>query len=112
MTTHDFINRLKTLWDIDGDLLPELTAEEQYDFMTDPIRYLIHANDAQAEAIMREVEKRQKPVVNVRIELAACLFEIANADPIDMALDPGWASSIARITLTATGIYELERPAS
>lgn len=35
------------------------------------------------------------------------LREIANADPVDMALDPGWAARIAKAALDATGVADL-----
>ena len=59
MTQHEFLNRLRSLWNIDGWQLPELNAKEQAAFMTDPTRFLIRCNDAQAAAIWREIEKRQ-----------------------------------------------------
>ena len=55
-----FLNCLRSLFNIDGDLLPELTREEQTAFVTDPVRYLMRANDDHAVAIWREVEKRQR----------------------------------------------------
>lgn len=57
---HAFINRLRSLWNIDGYLLADaLTEEQQREFMRDPPRYLMGADRQQAEAIWREVEKRQ-----------------------------------------------------
>ena len=55
-----FLNRLRSLYNIDGHLLPELTSEEQREFVRDPVRYLIRTDATQAAAIWREVEKRQK----------------------------------------------------
>ena len=57
---HRFINRLRSLFNIDGFLLPELTDKQQGEFMTDPHRYLMRTDRAQAEAIWREVEKWQR----------------------------------------------------
>lgn len=59
MTQHDFINRLRSLWNIDAWQLPELGAQQQKDFVFDPARYLMRANDAHAAAIWREIERRQ-----------------------------------------------------
>ena len=55
-----FINRVRSLFNIDGWLLPELTKAQQEEFIADPVRYFIHTDDAQANAIFREVEKRQR----------------------------------------------------
>ena len=61
MTNHEFINRLRSLYNIDHDLLPELTNWDWLDFRDDPPRYLINkADKKQATAILREVEKRQE----------------------------------------------------
>lgn len=60
MTTHEFINRIRSLWNIDHDQLPKLTAEQWPEFRDNPPRYLMHTDKVQAEAIIREVEKRQK----------------------------------------------------
>ena len=57
---HGFLNRLKSLRFIDGYLLPELTDEQQREFMRDPARYITHTDRTQAEAIWREVQKRQQ----------------------------------------------------
>lgn len=54
-----FLNRLRTLFNIDGYLLPELTAEQQAEFVRDPVRYLIRTDKDQTLAIWREVERRQ-----------------------------------------------------
>lgn len=54
-----FINRLRSLYNIDRDRLPELGHDEWVDFDSDPVRYLRRANDDHAAAIWREVEKRQ-----------------------------------------------------
>lgn len=56
---HEFINRVRSLFNIDGFLLPELTAAQQSDFIRDPVRYFIGTDKAQSDAIWREVEKRQ-----------------------------------------------------
>ena len=56
---HDFINRLRSLFNIDGYKLPELSWRQQHNFVCDPVRYFIQADDEQQAAIWREVEKRQ-----------------------------------------------------
>ncbi|MFD2501512.1 hypothetical protein ACFSTI_25245 [Rhizorhabdus histidinilytica] len=53
------MNRLKSLFNIDGYQLPELTDEQQRDFVRDPVHYLMRSSDDHADAIWREVEKRQ-----------------------------------------------------
>ena len=56
----EFIDRIRSLYNIDGDLLPELTPEQQLAFVSDPVRYFIYAGDTHSAAIWREVEKRQE----------------------------------------------------
>lgn len=59
-----FLNRLKSLFNIDADQVPELTREQWYAFRDDPVRFLLRASDAQAASIWREVEKRQPADTN------------------------------------------------
>jgi hypothetical protein len=60
MTPHEFINRIRSLYNIDHHNLPELTSDQWEQFRKDPPRYLINlADKVQSEAIVREVEKRQ-----------------------------------------------------
>lgn len=54
-----FLNMLRSLFNIDGYMLPELTADQQSAFVRDPVRYLISTDKAQSDAILREVMKRQ-----------------------------------------------------
>lgn len=56
-----FANMLRSLFNIDGYQLPELTSEQQLAFVRDPVRYFIRAGKAQQDAIWREVAKRQPP---------------------------------------------------
>lgn len=62
MDQRSFTNAVRSLFNIDGYLLPELTAEQQTAFVRDPVRYFISADKAQSDAIYREVCKRQRPV--------------------------------------------------
>jgi len=55
-----FLNRIRSLYCIDYGRLPELTAEQWERFQQNPPRYLIGADDKQAAAIWREVERRQR----------------------------------------------------
>jgi hypothetical protein len=56
----DFINRVRSLYNINHDRLPELNEREWREFCDDPPKYLINlADKKQAEAIVREVQKRQ-----------------------------------------------------
>lgn len=59
MTNHEFIDRIRSLYNIDHHLLPELTDEQWIEFRDDPPRYLIRAGQVQADAILREVERRR-----------------------------------------------------
>lgn len=54
-----FTNCVRSLFNIDGYLLPELTSEQQTQFIRDPVRYFIGTDKAQQDAIFREVTKRQ-----------------------------------------------------
>lgn len=60
MEKKSFINRIRSLFNIDGYTLPELTREQQLEFLRDPVRYFLNTDEAQSDAIMREVENRQK----------------------------------------------------
>ena len=60
MEKKSLINRIRSLFNIDGYTLPELTREQQLEFLRDPVRYFLNADEAQSDAIMREVENRQK----------------------------------------------------
>ena len=55
-----FKNMLRSLFNIDGYLLPELTGDQQRDFVRDPVRYFMGTDKTQSEAIWREVDKRQR----------------------------------------------------
>lgn len=60
MMKQDFINRVRSLFNIDGFLLPELDKDDHLEFMRDPVRFFIRTEDAKADAIFREVERRQR----------------------------------------------------
>lgn len=55
-----FLNRLRSLHNIDHHYLPELTDGEWISFRHNPTEFLIRADDTQAAAIWREVERRQR----------------------------------------------------
>ena len=59
MTKVQLLNRIRSLFNIDGYLLPELSLSEQERFLRDPVRYFINADEPQSDAIFREIEKRQ-----------------------------------------------------
>jgi hypothetical protein len=59
MSTHEFVNRVRSLYHIDQHQLPELTDDQWRLFRENPPRFLFIADKRQIEAIMREVEKRQ-----------------------------------------------------
>lgn len=56
---HQFTNAVRSLFNIDGYLLPELTSEQQGQFLRDPVRYFIGTDKVQQDAIFREVAMRQ-----------------------------------------------------
>jgi len=60
---HVFTNALRSLHNIDGYQLPELTVEQQREFVRDPVRYFMRTDGTQQNAIFREVSKRQRVVV-------------------------------------------------
>jgi hypothetical protein len=43
-------------------LLPELSREQQAEFLANPVEFFLNANEAQSDAIMREIEGRQGSV--------------------------------------------------
>lgn len=55
-----FTNMVRILYNIDSFLLPELTSEQQSEFIANPHRYFVNADKAQQDAIYREIGKRQK----------------------------------------------------
>ena len=59
MEKRAFLNRIRSLFNIDGYLLPELSKDQQLQFLRDPVRFFLNADEAQSDAIMREVESRQ-----------------------------------------------------
>lgn len=59
MEMHEFLNRVRSLYNIDRHLLPELDDMQWISFRDDPPRYTINTDKVQKEAIWREVEKRQ-----------------------------------------------------
>jgi hypothetical protein len=59
MTLSEFINRVRSLYNIDRYRLPELSDAEWPLFRDNPPGYFIKTDRRQAEAIFREVEARQ-----------------------------------------------------
>ena len=59
MLKRAFINRMRSLSNIDGYQLPELSGEQQLQFLCDPIGYFLSSDEVQSDAIMREIERRQ-----------------------------------------------------
>lgn len=60
MTNHEFVNRIRSLYNIDHWNLPELNQEHWLEFIRDPPRYLaVLADKVQVDAILREMENRQ-----------------------------------------------------
>ena len=71
MDTHSFRNRIRSLSNIDGYLLPEFLHDERAAFLRDPVGFFLRANDAQADAVFREVERRQTRVPNPNAAVSA-----------------------------------------
>lgn len=59
MEQHEFINAVRSLFNIDGYQLPELTEAQQREFVRDPVRYYMRAPRHQQDAIFHQVAKRQ-----------------------------------------------------
>jgi hypothetical protein len=57
---HRFLNRVRSLFNIDGWQLPELSPAQQAKFMADPVNYFMRCESAHADAIWREIERRQR----------------------------------------------------
>lgn len=62
MSRAEFLNRVRSLYNVDRPQLPELTPAEWVSFREDPARFLIYSDDILADAIWREVERRQAKV--------------------------------------------------
>jgi hypothetical protein len=61
MALYGFLNRVRSLFNIDYDMLPELSESDWPKFRDDPPGYFIRRADLpQMRAIWREVEKHQK----------------------------------------------------
>jgi hypothetical protein len=60
MQKRAFINRIQSLFNIDSYLLPELSTQQQLEFVRDPVRYFLKAGEDHSDAIMREIEARQE----------------------------------------------------
>ena len=92
MEKKSFINRIRSLFNIDGYTLPELTREQQLEFLRDPVRYFLNADEAQSDAIMREVESRQKgEVADPRSDFSsfAIIDHLAERSPAKELKDDG-----------------------
>ena len=63
-----FLNRVRSLHCIDQYRLPEFGQGDWLAFRNNPVRYLTICSDAHADAIWREVEKRQakEPATDLR----------------------------------------------
>ena len=77
MQKRAFINRIRSLFNIDGYMLPELTGQQQLEFLRDPVLYFLNTDEAQSDAIMREVESRQRGAVS---DLRGDLSTLAGVD--------------------------------
>lgn len=60
-----FLNMLRSLHNIDGYQLPELTWGQQLDFVQNPVRFFMQAEDELQDAIWREVTKRQARLAEI-----------------------------------------------
>ena len=58
MNMRNFTNRLRALWNIDYNRLPEMPEDEWPHFRDAPHRYFAHCSDDMQKAIWREVQHR------------------------------------------------------
>ena len=65
MEKRAFVNRIRSLFNIERDVLPELTHQQQLDFVRNPVRFLLESDELQSDAIMREIERRQTPAERI-----------------------------------------------
>jgi hypothetical protein len=103
MKTHDLTNRLRTLYNIDRHQVPELTDAEWPKFRDDPPRFLARCPDTLADAIMREVEKRQRPAINDHLGRSDKDFAIEFGEYLAVAADRLLAE-FRRETLDGDGV--------
>lgn len=108
MTRADFLNRARSLHNIDSIHLPELDRAQRRHFMDEPVRYFMNCSDAHAAAIWREVEKRQAKAATVEpTDRAALEKAIANVSqhiahggsPVPITLDLCTVHAAARAHL-------------
>jgi hypothetical protein len=57
---------LRSLFNIDGWQLLELSAAQRRAFISDPVRFVTRCDDSAADAIWREVCKRQRQPKDAR----------------------------------------------
>jgi hypothetical protein len=88
MEKRAFLNRIRSLYNIDGYLLPELGKEQQSQFLRDPVRFLLNADEAQSDAIMREVESRQNFEAAIPRSNALPPAIVERRAPRDLANEP------------------------
>lgn len=72
MDQASFLNCLRSLHNIDGYQLPELTYGQQIDFVQNPVKYFIRAEDEHQAAIWREVETSAGVGMTLAIECPEC----------------------------------------
>jgi hypothetical protein len=64
MQKQEFINRIRSLYNIDGHLLSELSSQQQLAFLRAPVTYFLETDETQSDAIMREIERRQNSALS------------------------------------------------
>jgi hypothetical protein len=110
MQKRSFINRIRSLSNIEGFQLPELTNDEQRRFVRDPLRYLLDADEAQSDAIMREIENRQKDILPIPVSVNPVAPPIAKA-PKSKKAKPKVEGQRELLLPIAGGKSERDRPA-
>lgn len=59
LTLSEFLNCVRSLYNINANKLPELTHQQWCEFRDNPPRYFINTDYAQQRAIVREINARQ-----------------------------------------------------
>ena len=96
---HEFLGRVRALWNIDREQVPGLTFAQWERFRDAPLRTLIHADDATAAVIWRAVQ--------ARVERANPI-DVAAATPIPRPLSeaPHDGTLLSLLVIFTTGHLE------
>ena len=91
-----FTNMLRSMFNIDGYQLPEMSKPEQATFITDPAHFFMAASDEHQDLIFKQIAKRQKAVPFLK-QLEDMWHSVAGTISYHHADDSGkeWGSASA-----------------